>query len=154
MAIVGGSMTAILSVTGSSVRRVFLLLCVSFAVAALADIAPCPPGAHAQGKAPPDGSERKCLNADGLAEGPWLTWYGNGQLLSERHMKQGREHGRQRSWWPNGQLMMEGISHEGNRYKGFKYWSIGGEPTTLNIETDTVTRSVDKPTQPTARPAP
>ena len=71
----------------------------------------------------------------GLAEGPWLTWYSNGQLLSERNMKQGREHGRQRSWWPNGQLMMEGISFEGSRYKGFKYWSIDGSPTELNLET-------------------
>jgi hypothetical protein len=40
--------------------------------------------------------------------------------------------------------MMEGISYEGNRYKGFKYWSINGEPTELNIETETITKKVDE----------
>ncbi len=59
-------------------------------------------------------------------------------------MRNGKEHGRQRSWWPNGQLMMEGISYEGNRYKGFKYWSIDGKPTELNIETETITKQADE----------
>jgi hypothetical protein len=114
-----------------------------------ADVPPCPKDTRAEGAAPPVGFERKCVAANGLAEGPWLTWYSNGQLLSERGMKQGREHGRQRSWWPNGQLMMEGISYEGSRYKGFKYWSINGAPTELNLETQTVTKPVDA-TQPPA----
>ncbi len=99
--------------------------------------------------------ERKCVTyASGLAEGPWLTWYSSGQLQSERSMKLGREHGRQRSWWPNGQLMMEGISYEGSRYKGFKYWSITGAPAELNIETQTVTKQMDtsQPPAPSTKP--
>ncbi len=65
--------------------------------------------------------------------------------MSERNMKLGKEHGRQRSWWPNGQLMMEGISVDGNRYKGFKYWSITGQQTDLNIETETITKPLENP---------
>jgi hypothetical protein len=117
-----------------------------------AEVPPCPKGTRAEGSAPPAGLERKCVSAGGLAEGPWLTWYSSGQLLSERTMKQGREHGRQRSWWPNGQLMMEGISFEGSRYKGFKYWSITGAPAELNIETQTMTKSVDAPVPPAPKP--
>lgn len=93
----------------------------------------CPKNSHPQGASPPNGFEWKCVDADNVANGPWLNWYANGQLMSERHMKQGREHGRQRSWWPNGQLMMEGVSVEGHRYQGFKYWSATGEPTQLTI---------------------
>jgi hypothetical protein len=104
----------------------------------------CPPDHFERGKKPPLGTEWQCVDRDGLPDGPWLTWYTTGQLMSERHMKRGKEHGRQRSWWPNGQLMMEGISYEGNRYKGFKYWSINGEPTELNIETETITKKVDE----------
>lgn len=113
-----------------------------------AEVSPCPKDTHAEGAPPPTGLERKCVTASGLAEGPWLTWYSSGQLLSERNMKLGREHGRQRSWWPNGQLMMEGISYEGSRYKGFKYWSITGAPAELNIETQTVTKQLDPTPQP------
>lgn len=108
-----------------------------------ADVPACPAGSHAVGAKPPQGLEWKCVNRDGKEDGPWLTWYENGQLLSERHMKLGKEHGRQRSWWPNGQLMMEGVSVEGNRYQGFKYWSITGEPAELEIETQTVTQPLN-----------
>lgn len=104
----------------------------------------CPPGHRQRGAKPPAGIEWQCLDLNGQPDGLWLTWYDNGQLMSERQMKQGKEHGRQRSWWPNGQLMMEGISYEGSRYKGFKYWSIDGEPTQLNIETETITKKVDE----------
>lgn len=100
----------------------------------------CPPGAHAVGKAPPAGLEWRCENASGLVDGPWLSWYADGQLQSERHMKDGREHGRQRGWWPNGQLMLEGVSVDGNRYQGFKYWSFDGTPTDLGIQPDIVTQ--------------
>ena len=113
----------------------------------------CPPDHRERGKQPPAGHEWQCLDKSGLADGPWLTWYDNGQLMSERQMKNGKEHGRQRSWWPNGQLMMEGISYEGSRYKGFKYWSINGEPTELDIKTETVTKKVDETGKPAA-PAP
>ena len=108
-----------------------------------ADTPLCPADHRALGKPPPAGTEWQCVDQNGVADGPWRTWYSNGQLMSERQMKHGKEHGRQRSWWPNGQLMMEGISYEGNRYKGFKYWSINGEPTELNIETETVTKKID-----------
>lgn len=107
----------------------------------------CPADHRSIGAKPPAGREWKCVDSSGVADGLWLTWYDNGQLMSERSMKQGKEHGRQRSWWPNGQLMMEGISYEGNRYKGFKYWSINGEPTELNIETKTVTKKIDDNSQ-------
>lgn len=115
----------------------------------------CPSDHREIGKKPPAGTEWQCVDKNGQPDGPWLTWYDNGQLMSERQMKNGKEHGRQRSWWPNGQLMMEGISYEGNRYKGFKYWSISGEPTQLDIETETVTKQMDAtkkspPTKPTA----
>lgn len=113
----------------------------------------CPADHHERGKKPPAGTEWQCLDKDGQPDGPWLTWYGSGQLMSERQMKSGKEHGRQRSWWPNGQLMMEGISYEGNRYKGFKYWSINGEPTQLNIETETVTKQVDETGKPLPTPS-
>lgn len=119
--------------------------------AATAIPATCPPDTHPIGAKPPKGTEWKCVNKDGVVDGTWLTWYGNGQLMSERHMKLGKEHGQQRSWWPNGQLMMEGISYEGNRYKGFKYWSITGQPAALEIQTDTVTKSIDA-TKSGARP--
>ncbi|MDB6060385.1 MAG: hypothetical protein JWM78_488 [Verrucomicrobiaceae bacterium] len=125
-----------------------------FAAPIHAEVPPCPPDTHSEGAAPPQGFERKCVTATGIAEGPWLTWYSSGQLMSERGMKQGREHGRQRSWWPNGQLMMEGISYEGSRYKGFKYWSINGAPAELNLETQTVTKQLDNKSQPAPRPAP
>lgn|GEM_PF-900789 len=112
----------------------------------------CPPGNRAIGERPPKGTEWKCVNKDGLVDGPWLTWYDNGQLMSERRMKLGKEHGQQRSWWPNGQLMMEGISYEGNRYKGFKYWSITGAPAALDIKTETVTKSLDNTKSSGAKP--
>ncbi len=122
--------------------------CVALAIAALptalrAETPSCPPDHHQRGKRPPAGTEWQCLDQKGLADGPWLMWYDNGQLMSERQMKHGKEHGRQRSWWPNGQLMMEGISYEGHRYKGFKYWSMDGEPTELNIKTETITKKLD-----------
>lgn len=98
----------------------------------------CPAGSQPEGTAPPQGSEWRCVDAEGRANGPWLTWYASGQLLSERQMKDGKEHGRQRSWWPNGQLMMEGVSVEGHRYQGFRYWSITGEPTEVEVRTETV----------------
>jgi hypothetical protein len=131
-----------------------LLLLMLIAAPAYAEIPPCPKDTRAEGAVPPAGFERKCVTAAGLAEGPWLTWYSSGQLLSERNMKQGREHGRQRSWWPNGQLMMEGVSYEGSRYKGFKYWSIDGASTELDIETQTVTKSLDAKSQPAASKTP
>jgi len=101
----------------------------------------CPKNRQPQGAAPPGGFEWKCVGAGDIPDGPWLTWYANGQLMSERHMKQGREHGRQRSWWPNGQPMMDGVSVEGHRYQGFKYWSVTGQPTTLTIQTEDDTPS-------------
>ena len=91
----------------------------------------CPTGTQAQGAAPPAGLELRCVDAEGRAEGIWRTWYDGGQLMSERSMKQGREHGRQRSWWPNGQLMMDGVSFDGTRVKGFRFWSITGQPSDL-----------------------
>lgn len=108
-----------------------------------AETSTCPADHQAVGKRPPAGTDWKCIDRSGVPDGPWLTWYDNGQLMSERQMKQGKEHGRQRSWWPNGQLMMEGISVEGHRYKGFKYWSISGEPIPLQIETETITKPID-----------
>ncbi len=114
-----------------------LLLAALFAPAvAAAELPVCPAGTHAVGKMPPAGHEWRCDNAKGVPEGPWLTWYEGGQMLSERHMKNGREHGRQRSWWPNGQLMMEGVSVDGNRYGGFKYWTIDGSPTQLDVKAE------------------
>ena len=109
----------------------------TFAAAATA-LPTCPAGTNAVGKAPPEGLEWRCATASGVPEGPWLTWYEGGQLMSERHMKKGREHGRQRSWWPNGQLMMEGVSVDGNRYHGFKYWSIDGTPAQFDVKTEKV----------------
>lgn len=114
-----------------------------FATAALAtaaDLPSCPPDHIAQGNQPPAGREWKCTTKDGIPDGPWLTWYDEHQLLSERHMKLGKEHGRQRMWWPNGQLMMEGVSVEGHRYQGFRYWTIDGVPTELEVQTETVTQ--------------
>lgn len=126
--------------------------------------AACPADHRSVGQKPPAGYEWKCVDSDGATDGLWLMWYTNGQLMSERAMKHGKEHGRQRSWWPNGQLMMEGISYEGNRYKGFKYWAINGEPTELQLETETVTKKIDdgksdpegkpsRPDQPTSAPS-
>lgn len=108
----------------------------------------CPAGTSAVGSAPPAGREWKCVAADGSVDGPWLTWYDSGQLMSERQLQKGREHGRQRSWWPNGQLMMEGVSYQGNRYQGFKYWTITGAPTELHMQTETVGAPPAAPAQP------
>ncbi len=66
----------------------------------------CPKGSAAVGSPPPFGVELKCQQAVGSLHGPYLYWYGNGQLMQELHYKNGREHGSQRSWWPNGQLMI------------------------------------------------
>lgn len=135
-----------------SAIAIFLLFSKSWA-----ETPSCPADHQERGKKPPAGTEWQCLDKNGQADGPWLTWYSNGQLFSERQMKNGKEHGRQRSWWPNGQLMMEGISYEGNRYKGFKYWSIDGEPTDLKVETETLTKQVDekgKPLPATSTPSP
>lgn len=131
---------------GKSVRCLFFYTAITLLLPAHlhAENVSCPADHHERGKKPPAGTEWQCIDKNGQPDGPWLTWYGNGQLMSERQMKNGKEHGRQRSWWPNGQLMMEGISYEGNRYKGFKYWSVSGEPTQLNIETETVTKKVDE----------
>lgn len=100
----------------------------------------CPKDHVVEGAQPPKGLEWKCTTKDGVVDGAWLTWYDDHQLLSERTMKLGKEHGRQRMWWPNGQLMMEGISVDGHRYKGFKYWTMDGAPTELEVETETVTQ--------------
>ncbi len=128
-----------------------LIFGLASAMAATAATAPavtplplCPTGSHPAGKAPPAGLEWHCETADAVAEGPWLRWYDNGQLLSEGHMKNGREHGRQRGWWPNGQLMFEGISVDGNRYQGFKYWSFDGSPTDLGIKPEVVVQPAEK----------
>lgn len=64
--------------------------------------------------------------------------------MSERHMKNGREHGRQRSWWPNGQLMMEGISVDGSRYKGFKYWGVDGTPSIIDVKTEVIEHKLNQ----------
>ena len=106
--------------------------------AAAIDLPTCPTATHAVGAAPPAGFEWHCETDSGVPEGAWLTWYESGQLMSERHMKNGREHGRQRSWWPNGQLMMDGVSVDGNRYQGFKYWSIDGSPAQLDVKVQPV----------------
>lgn len=106
----------------------------------------CPAGSHPVGNAPPKGFEWRCENVGGVVDGPWLNWYESGQIMSERHMKSGREHGRQRSWWPNGQLMMEGVSVDGNRYQGFKYWGIDGSP--ARFETKTEPLKIDGGTTP------
>lgn len=106
--------------------------CLLFTIAAQAgDELSCPAGTRAEGASPPAGLELRCVDAAGRAEGPWRTWYENGALMSERSMKEDREHGRQRSWWPNGQLMMEGVSFNGTRVKGFRFWSITGQPNDL-----------------------
>lgn len=119
-----------------------LILLATPAVAA--NLPSCPEGSHVTGQSPPKGFEWRCDNAAGVPEGPWLTWYDDGSPMSERHMKNGREHGRQRSWWPNGQLMMEGISVDGNRYSGFKYWGIDGAPTSLGIKKDVIEHKLEQ----------
>jgi hypothetical protein len=133
----------------SAVIRARFLLTVAavlLPVVSGADTPACPAGTQPSGAAPPAAYEWKCVTADGVAEGPWLTWYASGQLLSERHMKRGREHGRQRSWWPNGQLMMDGVSVEGHRYQGFKYWTITGEPTRIEVQAEPVVQPApDRP---------
>lgn len=113
-------------------------LLVAANVRAATTLPACPAGTHAVGKAPPEGFEWRCENASGKVEGPWLLWYEDGRPMSERHMKDGVEHGRQRGWWPNGQLMLEGVSVNGSRYKGFKYWSFDGTPTDLGIQPEVV----------------
>lgn len=105
----------------------------------------CPPDRIEQGAQPPKGREWKCTTREGVVDGLWLTWYDDHQLLSERTMKLGKEHGRQRMWWPTGQLMMEGVSVDGHRYQGFKYWAIDGTPTELEIETETVKQPYQPP---------
>jgi len=123
-------------------------------IATAAEPYTCPPGHQEQGRQPPAGLEWKCTTRDGVVDGPWVTWYDDHQLLSERNMKLGKEHGRQRMWWPNGQLMMEGVSVEGHRYQGFKYWSVDGTPTELEIQAETVTQPYQPPKPAAAAPAP
>jgi hypothetical protein len=122
---------------------VLLLFCSTIHHTAAAQPLACPADHVAQGQQPPAGLEWKCTTKDGVVDGLWVTWYNDKQMLSERHMKLGKEHGRQRSWWPNGQLMMEGVSVDGHRYQGFKYWAVDGTPTQLEIKTETVTQPLD-----------
>lgn len=130
-------------------RLFFFAGCIAATTLQAAPATTCPAGSHEQGQRPPAGNEWKCVDAHNRADGPWLTWYANGQLMSERQMKQDREHGQQRSWWPNGQLMMEGVSVDGHRYQGYKYWTIDGQPTQLEVETETVRQKLDtKPPAP------
>ncbi|HSB96955.1 MAG TPA: hypothetical protein VLC91_10925 [Spongiibacteraceae bacterium] len=119
--------------------RIFLLAGLFAAhQSAFAEASTCPADHIAQGNQPPAGLEWKCTTKAGVVDGLWRTWYNDRQLLSERQMKLGKEHGRQRMWWPNGQLMMEGVSVDGHRYQGFKYWAADGTPTQLEIKTETV----------------
>lgn len=132
-------------------RALALGLALTGPALAATPLPPCPPQAYAVGKAPPDGFDWHCETAAGVAEGPWLRWYDNGTPQSERQMKNGLEHGRQRAWWPNGQLMLDGVSVDGNRYKGFKYWGIDGTPSDLGIRPDIVEQK-SQPSSPSDKP--
>lgn len=95
----------------------------------------CPEGTELRGKAPPDGLEQKCVLTDGTLHGPYMHWYGSGQLMQSLHFDHGKEHGEQKAWWPNGNKMMEGTSMNGKRYQGFRYWDISGQESSLQFET-------------------
>lgn len=95
----------------------------------------CPENTIKQGNPPPISNQVKCVDSEGLQDGPFWMWYGNGQLMQSLHFKHGKEHGKQQAWFPNGNPMMEGVSIEGKRYQGFKYFNYNGEPVTLEFTT-------------------
>lgn len=61
---------------------------------------PCPTGATPHGAPPPDGSEVRCVDADGLPHGPWSIYFSDGTLAGRVEYEHGVEHGSIELHWP------------------------------------------------------
>ena len=63
----------------------------------------------------------------GKIEGPFSTWYENGQQMSEGNLKADRLDGLYRSWHENGQLESEKIYKDGNYDGLYREWYENGQ---------------------------
>lgn len=64
---------------------------------------------------------------NGLAHGPSLSWYRDGQLQIEQSLARGRPVGRSRKWHPNGALADELVFDESGRMISKTVWNELGE---------------------------
>jgi antitoxin component YwqK of YwqJK toxin-antitoxin module len=63
---------------------------------------------------------------DGKKDGPWVNYWGNGQLYSRGTYKDGKLHGPWVSYWENGQLSDQGTYKDGKLHGPWvSYWENG-----------------------------
>lgn len=62
----------------------------------------CPKEAHHVGAAWPEGEVLQCVNAEGIAHGPSVSWHPNGSIGMKSYFINGKEHGTRERFFPNG----------------------------------------------------
>ncbi len=91
---------------------------------------PCPEGARLHGQRPPDGDAVWCQvpGADGawVNQGPFASWYANGQLLAVGDYRGGVQEGPFSMWYPNGQLKGRGAMKAGLAEGAWTSWHDNG----------------------------
>jgi len=71
--------------------------------------------------------QKEGIYQNGEREGLWISWYGNGQKLSERNYRNGEAEGLWISWHPNGQKASEGNYRNGKKDGIWTYWYENGQ---------------------------
>ena len=64
---------------------------------------------------------------EGKQHGESKEWYENGQLLHQTYFKEGKPHGERKTWYDNGQLLHQKYYKEGKEHGEFKYWYENGQ---------------------------
>src|SRR5690349_4761107 len=106
--------------------------------------APCPAGAHLQGRAPPSGLEVACVDAHGAFHGRRTQWWQGGARQSEGEYRRGVAHGHWVFWRKSGQRALEGNYWAGKKSGRWTRWPEKGAPEVTEHPTyDTSDTAID-----------
>jgi len=94
----------------------------------------CPEDTVEVGAPPPDGYDCYCqekteTGALGAKQGPYKSWYENGQLASEGGYQNGQRHGSWIFYHSNGQKRLEAGYNQGQKAGTWTHWSREGKKT-------------------------
>ena len=86
----------------------------------------CPAGTTMRGRSPPEGNRVWCETPAGVSQGPFLSWYPEGQKKTEGFFDKGDASGRWRTWYDNGQLRSVGRYEGGERHGPWQRYGRDG----------------------------
>ena len=87
----------------------------------------CPDGTTMKGRTPPEGNRVWCETPAGVSQGPFLSWYPEGQKKTEGFFDKGDASGQWRTWHDNGQLRSVGRYEGGERTGSWQRYDHDGK---------------------------